>query len=278
MIEVVFSDSACGNLKAARRTWKSTILPDDKDCDVYCFNLTLSVGDISDNGIGTQRKNALRKMLSAYGMIDMEGQIEEELTKAEFSLSSVMKRYIGGEEIRIWYSDNPDELCGMCWLMKQIQPLNCRTAVYLVKLPAWEYEKDGAVIARQAWGEIDPCEWERYAAIQEKVSSAFISACATQWKQLQIENAPLRVMLNGRLQSVPEDIYDSFILREIASQPEQFDAAVVIGNILGKYQLGIGDVWIYNRIDVMIRDGRLEVVLTDQTEVPYYRRILRKRM
>ena len=278
MIEVVFSDSACGNLKAARRTWKSTILPDDKDCDVYCFNLTLSVGDISDNGIGTQRKNAIRKMLSAYGMIDMDGQIEEELTKAKFSLSALIERFMGGEEVRIWYSDNPDELCGMCWLMKQIQPLSCKTAVYLVKLPTWEYEKDGTVIARQAWGEIDPCEWERYTAIQEKVSSAFISACAMQWKQLQIENAPLRVMLNSRLQSVPEDIYDSFILREIASQPEQFDVAVVIGNILGKYQLGIGDVWIYNRIDVMIRDGRLEVVLTNQTEVPYYRRILRKRM
>ena len=278
MIEVVFSDSAYGNLKAVLSTWKSTILLDHKDYDVYCFNLNLSVGDISDNGIGTQRKNAIKKMLSTHGMIDMEEQIEEELTKAEFSLSNLIERFIGGEEIRIWYSDNPDELCGMCWLMNQIQPLSCKTAVYLVKLPAWEYENDGTVIARQAWGEIDPCKWERYTAIQEKVSSAFISACAMQWKQLQIENAPLRVMLNGRLQSAPEDIYDSFILREIASQPEQFDTAVVIGNILGKYQLGIGDVWIYNRIDVMIKDGRLEVVLTDQTDVPYYRQILRKRM
>ena len=41
------------------------------------------------------------------------------------------------------------------------------------------------------------------------------------WNQLQNENAPLRAMLNGKLQSVSEDIYDSFILREIAEQPEE---------------------------------------------------------
>ena len=38
-----------------------------------------------------------------------------------------------------------------------------------------------------------------------------------------------RAMLNGKLQSVSEDIYDSFILREIAEQPEQFKMAIVIG-------------------------------------------------
>ena len=55
-------------------------------------------------------------------------------------------------------------------------------------------------------------------------------------------------MLNGKLQSVSEDIYDSFILREIAEQPEQFKMAIVIGNVLGKYQLGISDVWISKRL------------------------------
>ena len=51
------------------------------------------------------------------------------------------------------------------------------------------------------------------------------------WNQLQNENAPLRAMLNGKLQSVSEDIYDSFILREIAEQPEQFKMAIVIGKV-----------------------------------------------
>lgn len=57
-----------------------------------------------------------------------------------------------------------------------------------------------------------------------------------------LENAPLRIYLNGKLQSAPEDIYDSFFLRELNAQTDGFLEAEVIGNILEKYQLGIGDM------------------------------------
>ena len=64
---------------------------------------------------------------------------------------------------------------------------------------------------------------------------------------------------------------------EIAEQPEQFKMAIVIGNVLGKYQLGISDVWISNRIDKMLEDGVLK--FTGRTKgKTNYRRILRKRM
>lgn len=85
-------------------------------------------------------------------------------------------------------------------------------------------------------------------------------------------------MLNGKLQSVSEDIYDSFILREIAAQPEQFKMATVIGNVLGKYQLGISDVWIANRIDKMIENDILNIVQDAPKGETSYRRILRKKM
>lgn len=160
--------------------------------------------------------------------------------------------------------------------MKQLRPLNCRTTIYLVQLPVWEYGKENTIISRKAWGEVAPDEWEKYVTLQEKAHPVFVSACAMIWSQLQNENAPLRVMLNGRLQSVSEDIYDSFILREIMAQPEQFKMAVVIGNVLGKYQLGIGDVWISNRIDKMIENGMLEIVQGAPKGEMIYRRILRK--
>lgn len=98
------------------------------------------------------------------------------------------------------------------------------------------------------------------------------------WTQLQNENGPLRAMLNGKLQSVSEDIYDSFILREIAEQPEQFKMALVIGNVLGKYQLGISDVWISSRIDKMIENGILDIIKDAPKGDGNYCRILRKRV
>ena len=134
------------------------------------------------------------------------------------------------------------------------------------------------MISKLAWGEVSPGGWGKYITLQEKAKPVFLSACAMKWNQLQNENAPLRAMLNGKLQSVSEDIYDSFILREIAEQPEQFKMAIVIGNVLGKYQLGISDVWISNRIDKMLEDGVLEIIQDAPKGETNYRRILRKRM
>ena len=53
---------------------------------------------------------------------------------------------------------------------------------------------------------------------------------------------------------------------------------IVIGNVLGKYQLGISDVWISNRIDKMLEDGVLEIIQDAPKGETNYRRILRKRM
>ena len=116
-----------------RIAWENAIPLGGKSCDVYCFDMALSVGDISDNGIGEQRKNVLKKMLSVWFVEDLDYQVEEKIQKIKTTLSSVIERYVAGEEVRIWYSYNPDELCGMYWLMKQLRPLNCQTTIYLVK-------------------------------------------------------------------------------------------------------------------------------------------------
>lgn len=260
----------------ARLAWENAIPLNSKREDVYCFDIALSVGDISDNGLGEQRKAVLKKMLSVCRVEDLHHQVEDKMQKTKAALSAVMERYRNGEEIRIWYSHNPDELCGMYWLMAQLRPLNNRTTIYLVKLPIWEYGKENTIISRNAWGDVAPGEWGKYISQQEEARPAFISACAMKWSQLQSENAPLRVSLNGQLQSAPEDIYDSFIFREIAAQPEQFKMAIAIGNVLGKYQLGIGDVWVTNRIDSMIENGMLEIVQDAPKGELSYRRILRK--
>ena len=143
-------------------------------------------------------------MLSVWFVEDLDYQVEEKIQKIKTTLSSVIERYVAGEEVRIWYSYNPDELCGMYWLMKQLRPLNCQTTIYLVKLPAWEYGKENTMTSKIAWGEVSPGEWGKYITLQEKAKPVFLSACAMKWNQLQNENAPLRAMLNGKLQSVSD--------------------------------------------------------------------------
>lgn len=87
--------------------------------------------------------------------------------------------------------------------------------------------------------------------LQKKVTDNFVKMCAWEWSELKAENARLRAVINGRLMSVSEDLYDRYICLEIAKMPEEFLEARVIGNVLGKYQLAVSDFWIHDRIEKM---------------------------
>jgi hypothetical protein len=317
MIEIVFSDSACGCLKVAmhgksgciggavgvcvlhtdgspptkeeieearrkyeekeRQAWESAIPIGGTSADVFGFNFALSVGDISEDRPGTRRQRVLERLYSIYPKDVGRQAAEVLLQRAEDDLAKVLDRAAKGEELRIWYSNQPDELCGLYWVMAQLnQPEERCGQIYLVKLPEWEADEKGNIIQRICWGEMDPAEWHRYLALQKPASQVFCRSCASHWRTLQEENAPLRAMLNGQLVSAPETLYDDFILREIAAEADTFHEAMVIGRILGKHRLGIGDSWVALRMEEMIRAGTLEAVTAAGEDSPVYHRLLKK--
>ena len=319
MIEIVFSESACGSLtvgqgygtgryiggatsvllrkedgssptaeelraaqKSAeeklRREWENAVPLGSSRRDVYCFELALSIGQLSEEEIGGQRRAALEKVFAAWPGEDINRLLEEKLDMARKSLAQVLERSGAGEPVRIWYSHNPDEMCGMYWLLSKLRHLKQRGPVYLVRLPEWEYRDEKNICTHTGWGEIAPGAWGHYQSLQQEAKPVLLSSCAAAWDRLRAENAPLRVFLNGNLRSAPEDIYDSFILREIDRQPEVFMEALVIGAVMGKYQLGIGDAWIALRIEKMIGEGKLEVAEPASEDDCRYRQKLRKRV
>jgi hypothetical protein len=77
--------------------------------------------------------------------------------------------------------------------------------------------------------------------------------------------------VNGELVGVPEDFYDFLILREITETPVK--EARLIGDILGKYPLQVGDWWYAFRIEQIIREGRIEVFQDSEQK---YTRMIRK--
>lgn len=320
MIEIVFSDSACGSLKMAQRygkgkyqsgcigvfvshadgsqptkkeikdaqrdavekerlAWESATPLGGNPGDVYGFNLALSVGNISENKLGSQRQEVLEQLYSIYPNDEGRQAAQELLQRAKADLETVYNRAAAGEALRIWYSNQPDELCGLYWFMAQLNPLKERCGqVYLIKLPEWEADEKGNIIRTVGCGEVAPGEWHRYLALQKSAPPVFCQSCASHWLALQKENAPLRVMFNGQLVSVSETIYDDFIIREIAEEGEEFQEAMIVGRVLGKYQLGIGDSWVALRIEEMIHAGKLEPVTDIAEDCPIYHRILKKRI
>jgi len=168
-------------------------------------------------------------------------------------------------------------MCGLYWFMAQLNQWNVHNGqVSIVKLPEWEDDKKGNIIRKNSWAEVAPEEWHRYLALQKPALPVFIQSSASHWQELQAENAPLRAMLNGHLVSMSEKLYDEFILREIAAEGEQFQEAMIVGRVLGKYQLGIGDSWIAFRIEEMIDAGKLEAVTAGTKDMPIYHRVLKK--
>lgn len=75
---------------------------------------------------------------------------------------------------------------------------------------------------------------------------------------------------------VPETLYDAFIRREISAQAGAFQEERLIGRMIEKYKLGIGDAWIALRIEEMIRSGELEALTEPEEDMPLYHRFLKK--
>lgn len=317
MVEAVFSESACGSLKYAqffgqgeygggllgiilepsdgapseeeiaqakrraeeehRRKWERARPMGGRAQDVYGFSLCLSLGDISEKIPGPIR----RQVLCAYcGFSPSVPGIGEQLDRwidggAE-TLRAVLERSAAGEPVRLWYSDQPDELCGFYWLLARLDGLEQCGAVSAVKLPRWD-QRDNSVVTYTAWGDVPPGEWSRFLPLEQPISPTLRRACANRWKELQKENTPLRAVLNGVLAGVPEDFYDSFIRRTLARMEREFNESRLIGEVIGRCQLGIGDGLIHRRIQAMVDAGELEALSQAAEGDPVYRRMLRKR-
>lgn len=311
MMEVVFSDSAAGSLKCAlgrkgvteshvigiiggdgltkaeqraliqqareqeRRAWEQAVPLEGSPGDVLCFPLYESVGDISGEDIGPQREQVLKELLGTCSEGAEAAQAMAETGRQ--SLKRLLEGAALGEPFRVWASGSPDEACGLCWLLEQLRPLGLESlSCTCVPLPPCREWEAGTLTAYQSWAEAGPHQWGRLAGEGRKLSPAWARMLQNRWRELQEENAPLRAVVNGRLVSVPEEFYDPFIAREIAVQGREFQEAVVVGRVLGRYRLGIGDGWVARRIEAFIQAGLLEAVTQPEKDEPGYHRILRK--
>lgn len=317
MIEIVFGDSACGSLKIAqfygrgkfsnnsiaffaisddggelneeeikaarqeaeekeRFEWENATPMGGNPADVYGFDYHLSIGDISENVPGQKRQQVLEWLYSLYSF-KIPTFTTEMMQVGMHVLEEIHSRILAKESVRIWYSNHPDELCGMYWFMAQLNPLDLQSGrVVLVQLPDWEMDDAGNMVMQSSWGSVKPGDWHRHLGLQKAVTPSFCETCAAHWHTLQKENATLRAMLNGRLVSVPETIYDEIIVREIEAEADEFHEASLIGSIMEKYKLRIRDTWIVHRIESMICNGSLVPVTEPAHGNPIYDRKLRK--
>lgn len=315
MLEILFTESAAGGLKVAGRygkgkykpgviqfvvgegdkpiseqelndykkavrekekaKWEKAVPMEIDSKDVIAISFGLSTGDISEDYPGEKRLEYFCQLMSIYPEFADIDETQKWFRRMQISLERVLKTVRNSQPVRLWYSDNPDELCGLYHLVYLIDKINPECEIYTVKLPSSYTRADETIVQYNGWGGVSPEEWHLHFRT-EKMTKPFKVLCITNWRRLKADNAPVRGILNGMLHSLPEDIYDSFIIREINKQGEQFRQAMVIGSVLGKYRLGVGDAFIAMRMEKMIEKGLLTVFEQAPDDRPIYHRIMMK--
>ena len=254
-------EEAMKELEAQKKAeWEAAEPIDGEAQDVFCFDILLSMGHIAGSVTGPERQAEVHELL---GMYDADGRMTDyNFIDAELSMHQASHRIGWGEDVRIWYSDNGDDYCGLLWFANQLcqreLPLE---NIYTVKIPEWAGTFDGKTIFSLGTTEADEKIFQKYAKLQQHISAEQVKLLAQKWQAMQEENAVLRQVVCGQPVSVPEDFYDGLIWQVIDSIDGDFSNDDVLVGLI-KYGLR-ADCWIQHRLDVFTAEGKLRVLGSD---------------
>lgn len=202
MLEVVFSDSAAGTMAVAighkgflggatsviisdgtvskeeiekfqhqaeereRSGWENAIPLEGNRKDIVNLPLALSVGNISEAGICLERESALSLLLSI--LPDMASEIVTELLNtSRKNYATLLEKAQNGEPIRVWVGREPDDVCGLYWLLEQLRPIGFeKLDVTIVELPMWETRPDGALSSITVGEKLNLITWDGWHLLE----------------------------------------------------------------------------------------------------------------
>ena len=275
MIEILFGESEAASMKAAKNkvvigtvngpvaVWTAGKKKPPKKPfagwiegtseEVICLGFMLDVGDIKEPADSSYRKELIRSLYDQNQWYQ-EWYQDEELRR--------LRRFLeDGESVRIWYSGAPYSRCGFCHLCQILRKYE--NEICVVKLPEYII-RENCITVYKNWGEVSAEEFAGFLSEEKKLSRNEIRMFANEWSELASDNSPLRGVINGKVEGVPEDFYDFLIWKRITRKPVK--QARLIGDILGYYRLGIGDWWYAKRIEHYIRQGKIRVVVDSENK------------
>lgn len=282
MIEVLFGESEAASMKVAKhrtilgrkndgptafiRGREDKPAPNIREAvewvpgspdEVICLGFMLDIGDINKAPDSPYRRDLIFSMYSQEQW--EEEETGEELNQAIDLYSRELKRLEGylkaGEDIRIWYSDAPYSRCGLSFVCGWMKGFD--NPISVVKMPECRV-KERSITFYHNWGEVSAEEFSYFLQFEKQLSKEERRMQEILWAELKQENAPLRAVVNGQLMGVKEDFYDFLIWQRLTRKPVK--EGRLIGDILGKTPVGVGDWWYASRIDTFLSDGRIDLV------------------
>ena len=105
-------------------------------------------------------------------------------------------------------------MCGFWWLMSELEDLE-DIQIHGIELPSYYERPDDVVIIWDKWEEVAPEEWPLFLSKENLLPRNFRRGCALEWQELVWEDAPLRAVVNGKLVSASEKLYDCFLRKDV---------------------------------------------------------------
>lgn len=162
------------------------------------LDLCWSRGPISADKEEEERGALLEKEVPGRGAFYVK--------KAYENLAEIKDHLREGEQLRIWYSLNEDDLCGLYWLSNSLADLVRDGQIMLVKLPDFEVDQAGTVYQCDGWKQMDPALWARYTPYAMPVTAEMIRVMGRLWENLRKDQGENRAVIGGHVRSISEQL------------------------------------------------------------------------
>lgn len=157
------------------------------------------------------------------------------------------------DTLYLWYGSSR-EFCGMLYALELLK--NRSLNIYLINVKDTVIKRNDSVFQARAVGEIIPENIEKYAAAKRKLELNEYKKLLDIWEALKKDDCKLRILKDGKVESVDENYYDMNILEYT---PKEFRNPVrTIGDVLGRSEHSISDDYIFWRIKELIKAGKIE--------------------
>lgn len=240
MLNVCFGDSECGLLKDAL-TGESIS---------FSYRL-LELGKIKTSDF----ENSRREWINVFFRICSKSERTKLWKKENERFKKIIDTTIKEKEVRIWYASNPSSLCGFYHLVHSLQNIDCK--IFVIEKP---YDiGDITDIYKQSWADAYPNVVSSCLELEKELTATERNEIYEAWEKLAEENAELRLIIDGKITSVPVNYLDEEIM-SFAPKNKEFTVGRLIGNTLGRGAHYVCDAFVSSRIENLINEGRLEVV------------------
>lgn len=306
MLEVCFSDSVKGSLRGAqtcgsgngassigiigdRLTWwekrkalrkarrsfqaleREAISIGGKGEDLIGISFDFSMGDISSPLTldDCPRKQFIKQWMTAdtIGEVDKNDFYVKDFWKGCMTdLETLKNRANLGEAVRIWTDSTPTAACGLLFVADLLVDADCE--ITILPLPKNKMSVFNPTREYGSWSEVERELFGRFSNNSRMLTKEEIQALSQQWRKLQLENSPLRVVEEEIVKSAEEDYYDEYIRKEYPQD------TCSVGTLISKVikNLRVSDWLIAQRIKALIAQNELRIV--DSSEKGFYRTII----